>query len=107
MSALIIDFAERRRARTLPPPRASAGHPMPPAGKRPGDRVRDRHSGAIGFVLSWRVERVSFSDTPHPRLTFMLGVQFPAMTMVLYADEVDAVAVGLPERAELPADVEA
>jgi hypothetical protein len=107
MGALIIDLASARRARILPPPRPEAGQPLPPPGLRTGDRVRDRSSGAIGTVLSWRVERVSFSDAPHPRLAFMLGVQFPAMTMVLYADDVDPVAVGLTERTELPADVEA
>jgi hypothetical protein len=108
VSALIIDLAERRRARTLPPWRAEAGQPQPPLGKRPGDRVRCRFSGAIGTVLSWRVERLWRVDVaPTPRPTFMLGVRFPDMTMVLEADEVDPVAVGVPERVELPADVEA
>jgi hypothetical protein len=108
VSALIIDLAEHRRARTLPPCRAEAGQPQPPLGKRPGDRVRCRLSGAIGQVRSWRVERLWQAEVPaHPCPTFMLGVQFPDMAMMVLADEVDPVAVGVPERCELPADVEA
>jgi hypothetical protein len=108
VTAEVIDLAEHRRARTLPPCRAEAGQPLPPIGKRPGDKVRWRFSGAIGLVLSWRVERLWRVDVaPTPRPTFMLGVRFPDMTMVLEADEVDPVAVGVPERCELPADVEA
>jgi hypothetical protein len=108
VTAEVIDLAEHRRARTLPPCRAEAGQPLPPIGKRPGDKVRCRFSGAIGLVLSWRVERLWRVDVaPTPRPTFMLGVRFPDMTMVLEADEVDPVAVGGPERCELPADVEA
>lgn len=108
MSATVIDFAAARAARILPLPRREAGQPQPPLGKRPGDRVRCRISGAIGIVLSWHVERLWRVDVaPTPRPTFMLGVRFPGMTMVLEADEVDAVAVGLSEREALPADVEA
>lgn len=108
MSAEIIDFAERRQARTLPAPRAEAGQPLPPVGKRPGDKVRCRLSGAIGTVVSWRVERLwRVDDAPTPRPTFMLGIRWPDISQVVIADEVDPVTVGIPAHLDLPADVEA
>lgn len=108
MSADIIDFAGRRRARTLPPPRAEAGQQPPPLGKRPGDRVRCRLSGAVGLVKSWRIERLWRVDVaPTPRPTYMLGVLFPDAAMMVLADEVDPVVGHLPARIDLPADIEA
>lgn len=108
MSADIIDFADRRRARTLPPPRVEAGQPMPPIGKRPGDKVRCRLSGAIGTVLNWRVERLWRVDiAPTPRPTFMLGIRWANISQVVLAEEVDPVTAGAPERIDLPADIEA
>ena len=107
MSAEIVDFAARRRARDLPAPLPTAGQPEPPIGKRRGDRVRSSHTGEIGTVTCWRVERLWRPGDERFGPSFMLGVLFPSATVVL-ADEVDPVSVGLAERpVALPADVEA
>lgn len=112
MSAVIISLAAARAARTLPAPRDEAGQPLPPAGKRPGDKVRDPISGAIGTVTSWRVERVWKLDTRQTFVpTFMLGVQFPDMALIVLAEDVDPVSIGTPSLAEArmaaPSDIEA
>ncbi len=106
MAAVIVDLAAARRARAMPAPLPTAGQPEPPPGKRRGDRVRSRHTGEIGTVTCWRVERLWRMAENRFGPAFMLGVIFPSASSCIYADEVDPVSVGLPEPA-LPADVEA
>jgi hypothetical protein len=107
--AAVIDLAAFRAKRCLPPPRPTAREAEPPAGKRPGDRVRHIESGEIGTVLSFRAER-AVDDEGRPFPVFMLGVHFPAMRRVVYAHEVEALSgptAKTDREITLPADAEA
>jgi len=80
-SAVIIRLDLGRARRGLPPPRDEAF--LPPAGKRPGDPVKDGR-GRRGTVVS-HARRAIFGEG----VGFVLAVQFPGTLCVLAASAVE------------------